>query len=423
MEQHKKITAEIKRNIMSDNKFAEELSENELKELISSYLLEKEKTYRLSLSQRKQMGKEIFDALRKFDVLQDLMDDDEITEIMVNGPEHIFVEKKGKIERVKQQFESTEKLMQLINQMVSACNRSVNETSPIVDARIAESGARINVVLYPIALNGPILTIRRFPKEPITMEKLIMLEAISKEAAFFLKRAVQAKYNIIISGGTGSGKTTFLNALSQYIPSDERIITIEDSAELQILGIENLIRMETRSVAIEGGKTITIRDLIKTSLRMRPNRIIVGEVRGEEALDMIGSAMNCGHDGSMSSAHANSAKDMLTRLENMILMSAEIPISAIRRQIASGVDLIIHLGRMRDKSRKVLEIVEVVDVIEDQITLNPLYVFKETEESKKELLKGRLEKVGELIHTFKMETAGVEMEAEKIQCATTKNRL
>ena len=211
--------------------------------------------------------------------------------------------------------------------------------------------------------------------------------------------------------------------MSQYIPSDERIITIEDSAELQILGIENLIRMETRSVAIEGGKTITIRDLIKTSLRMRPNRIIVGEVRGEEALDMIGSAMNCGHDGSMSSAHANSAKDMLTRLENMILMSAEIPISAIRRQIASVVDLIIHLGRMRDKSRKVLEIVEVVDVIEDQITLNPLYVFKETEESKKELLKGRLEKVGELIHTFKMETAGVEMEAEKIQCATTKNRL
>ena len=415
MEQHKKITAEIKRSIMSDNKFAEELSENELKELISSYLLEKEKTHRLSLSQRKQMGKEIFDALRKFDVLQDLMDDDEITEIMVNGPEHIFVEKKGKIERVKQQFESTEKLMQLINQMVSACNRSVNETSPIVDARIAESGARINVVLYPIALNGPILTIRRFPKEPITMEKLKSLGAISEEAAFFLKRAVQAKYNIIISGGTGSGKTTFLNALSQYIPSDERIITIEDSAELQILGIENLIQLETRNITIEGGRTITIRDLIKTSLRMRPNRIIVGEVRGEEALDMIGSAMNCGHDGSMSSAHANSAKDMLTRLENMILMSAEIPISAIRRQIASGVDLIIHLGRMRDKSRKVLEIVEVVDVMEDQITLNPLYVFKETKDSKKELLKGRLEKVGELIHTYKMETAGVEMEAEKIQ--------
>ena len=409
MDDHKKITAEIKRNIMSDMKFAEELNEEELRELISRYLLEKEKTYKLTLSQRKQMGKEIFDALRKFDVLQDFMDDDEVTEIMVNGPKHIFVERKGKLERIKQQFESGEKLLELINQMVSNCNRSVNESSPIVDARIPKSGERINVVLYPIALNGPILTIRRFPKEPITMHKLIALGAISEEASLFLEKAVKAKYNIIISGGTGSGKTTFLNALSQYIPSDERIITIEDSAELQILGIENLIRLETRNVTMEGGKPITIRDLIQTSLRMRPNRIIVGEVRGEEALDMIGSAMNCGHDGSMSSAHANSAKDMLTRLENMILMSAEIPISAIRRQIASGVDLIIHLGRLRDKSRKVLEIVEVKDVIEDQIILNPLYVFRETEESKKEKVVGRLEQVGELIHTYKMETAGLEM--------------
>ena len=409
MEKQKKIAAEIKRNIMSDMKFAEELNEEELKELISHYLLEKEKTYSLTLSQRKQIGKEIFDALRKFDVLQDYMDDEEVTEIMVNGPEHIFIEKNGKIEAVKQQFESSEKLLQLINQMVSACNRSVNESSPIVDARIAKSGARINVVLSPIALNGPILTIRRFPKEPITMEKLINLEAINEDVATFLKKAVQAKYNIIISGGTGSGKTTFLNALSQYIPSDERIITIEDSAELQIMGIENLIRLETRNVMVEGGRSITIRDLIKTSLRMRPNRIIVGEVRGEEALDMIGSAMNCGHDGSMSSAHANSAKDMLTRLENMILMSAEIPVSAIRRQIASGVDLIIHLGRLRDKSRKVLEIVEITGIQDDQIILNPLYVFKETKESRKERVKGRLEKVGELIHTYKMETAGLDI--------------
>ena len=408
MDEHQRITAEIKRNIMSDTKFAEELNEEELRELISKYLLEKEKTYRLTLSQRKQMGKEIFDALRKFDVLQDFMEDDEITEIMVNGPKHIFVEKNGKIELVKQQFESAEKLLQLVNQMVSSCNRSVNESSPIVDARIPNSGERINVVLSPIALNGPILTIRRFPKEPITMNKLIQLGAVSKEASDFLEKAVKAKYNIIISGGTGSGKTTFLNALSQYIPSDERIITIEDSAELQIMGIENLIRLETRNVAVEGGRNITIRDLIKTSLRMRPNRIIVGEVRGEEALDMIGSAMNCGHDGSMSSAHANSAKDMLSRLENMILMSAEIPISAIRRQIASGVDLIIHLGRLRDKSRKVLEIVEVVDVKNDQIILNPLYVFRETSDYKKDQVKGSLEQVGELIHTYKMQTAGLE---------------
>ena len=298
MEEYKIIASEIKRNIMLDTKFAEELNEEELRELISKYLLEKEKTYRLTLSQRKQIGKEIFDALRKFDVLQDFMEDDEITEIMVNGPKHIFVEKNGKIEPVEQQFESAEKLLQLINQMVSACNRCVNESSPIVDARIPKSGERINVVLSPIALNGPILTIRRFPKEPITMDKLIQLGAISEEASVFLEKAVKAKYNIIISGGTGSGKTTFLNALSQYIPSDERIITIEDSAELQILGIQNLIRLETRNINVEGGKPITIRDLIKTSLRMRPNRIIVGEVRGEEALDMIGSAMNCGHDGS-----------------------------------------------------------------------------------------------------------------------------
>lgn len=401
--------ADIKQKIMSDAKFAEELNEEELKELISKYLLETENTYCLTLLQRKQIGKEIFDALRKFDVLQDFMEDDEITEIMVNGPKHIFVEKNGKIELVKQQFESSEKLLQLINQMVSACNRSVNESSPIVDARIPGSGERINVVLSPIALNGPILTIRRFPKEPITMDKLIRLGAVSEEVTTFLEKAVKAKYNIIISGGTGSGKTTFLNALSQYIPSDERIITIEDSAELQILGIENLIRLETRNVTVEGGKPITIRDLIKTSLRMRPNRIIVGEVRGEEAIDMIGSAMNCGHDGSMSSAHANSAKDMLSRLENMILMSSEIPISAIRRQIASGVDLIIHLGRLRDKSRKVLEIVEVKEVKEDQIVLNPLYIFKETVDSQKDKVKGRLEKVGDLIHTYKMETAGLEI--------------
>ena len=409
MSEQKQIMTEIKRNVMSDTKFAEELTEEELRELISKHLLEKERTYRLTLSQRKQMGKEIFDALRKFDVLQDFMDDDEITEIMVNGPKHIFVEKNGKVEAVKQQFESVEKLLQLINQMVSACNRSVNESSPIVDARIPKSGERINVVLSPIALNGPILTIRRFPKEPITMDKLMKLGAISKEASEFLENAVKAKYNIVISGGTGSGKTTFLNALSQYIPSDERIITIEDSAELQIMGIENLIRLETRSINIEGGKSITIRDLIKASLRMRPNRIIVGEVRGEEALDMIGSAMNCGHDGSMSSAHANSAKDMLSRLENMILMSAEIPISAIRRQIASGVDLIIHLGRLRDKSRRVIEIVEVVGIKEEQIILNPLYEFKEMEDSKKDQVKGSLEEVGKLIHTYKMEMAGLEI--------------
>ena len=404
----KEKVLELQKKIMEDLDFGEELSDEQLKDLISKYLLEKEKKYSFSLQQRKQIGKEIFDSFRKLDILQDFIDDEEITEIMVNGSEAIFVEKQGRIYKTNLKFESKEKLLQVINHIVSRCNRSVNESIPIVDARL-EQGARVNVVLSPIALNGPILTIRKFSKMPITMKKLVELEAISEEAVDFLKKAVIAKYNIIISGGTGSGKTTFLNALSQYIPEDERIITIEDSAELQIIGIENLISMETRNANLEGGKQITIRDLIKTSLRMRPDRIIVGEVRGEEAGDMIGSAMNCGHDGSMSSAHANSAADMLLRLENMILMSASLPVEAVRRQIASGVDIIIHLGRMRDKSRKVLEISEVKGMEKEQIILNPVFKFRETSEKKNKKVEGKLERVGSLIHVYKMETAGVEL--------------
>lgn len=398
---------ELQKKIMEDLDFGEELSDEQLKELISRHLLEKEKKYAFSLQQRKQIGKEIFDSFRKLDILQDFIDDDEITEIMVNGEDAIFIEKQGSIYKTNLKFESKEKLLQVINHIVSRCNRSVNESTPIVDARL-EQGARVNVVLSPIALNGPILTIRKFSKMPITMKRLVELEAVSEEAVDFLKKAVIAKYNIIISGGTGTGKTTFLNALSGYIPGDERIITIEDSAELQIIGIENLISMETRNANMEGGNRITIRDLIKTSLRMRPDRIIVGEVRGEEAGDMIGSAMNCGHDGSMSSAHANSAADMLLRLENMILMSASLPIEAIRRQIASGVDVIIHLGRMRDKSRKVLEISEVKGMEKEQIVLNPIFKFRETSEKKSKKVEGKLERVGNLIHIYKMETAGVE---------------
>ena len=408
MGEEKEKVLELQKKIMEDLDFGEELSDEQLKDLISKYLLEKEKKYSFSLQQRKQIGKEIFDSFRKLDILQDFIDDEEITEIMVNGSEAIFVEKQGRIYKTNLKFESKEKLLQVINHIVSRCNRSVNESIPIVDARL-EQGARVNVVLSPIALNGPILTIRKFSKMPITMKKLVELEAISEEAVDFLKKAVIAKYNIIISGGTGSGKTTFLNALSQYIPEDERIITIEDSAELQIIGIENLISMETRNANLEGGKQITIRDLIKTSLRMRPDRIIVGEVRGEEAGDMIGSAMNCGHDGSMSSAHANSAADMLLRLENMILMSASLPVEAVRRQIASGVDIIIHLGRMRDKSRKVLEISEVKGMEKEQIILNPVFKFRETSEKKNKKVEGKLERVGSLIHVYKMETAGVEL--------------
>ena len=396
----------IRRKIMEDLEFGEELSDVQMQELISRHLLGKEELQNLSLQERKQIGKDIFYSLRRLDVLQELLEDDKVTEIMVNGPSHIFVEKEGKIAKLSLEFESREKLLQVIQQIAADCNRTINESSPIVDARLS-NGSRVNAVLYPIALNGPVLTIRRFSNKPMTMERLQQLGAVSKEAIEFLKKAVKARYNILVSGGTGSGKTTFLNALSQYIPKDERVITIEDSAELQLWGVQNLVRLETRNANMEGGKVITIRDLIKTSLRMRPDRIVVGEVRGEEALDMIGSAMNCGHDGSMSTAHANSAEDMLTRLETMILMGVELPVSAIRRQIASGIDLIVHLGRLRDKSRKVLEITEVIGVQQEQIILNPIFQFQETGINHQERVIGELKKTGELIHVYKMESAGI----------------
>lgn len=396
----------LRQEMMKELAFGDELSDEEMQELISRYLLRKSEGCSLSLQERKQIGKEIFYSLRRLDVLQELLEDERITEIMVNGPDHIFVEQEGKVKRLPVEFESGEKLLQVIGQIVAGCNRTVNESSPIVDARLP-GGSRVNVVLYPIALNGPILTIRRFSAAPMTMDRLKEYGAVSQEVIHFLKKAVKARYNILVSGGTGSGKTTFLNALSQYIPADERVITIEDSAELQLWSVENLIRMETRNANLEGGKTITIRDLIKASLRMRPDRIIVGEVRGAEALDMIGSAMNCGHDGSMSTAHANSAADMLIRLETMILMGVELPVSAIRRQIASGIDLIVHLGRLRDKSRKVLEITEISGMKEDQIILNPLYRFQEMNSLKEERLKGGLVKVGQLINRYKMESAGI----------------
>lgn len=406
MKNKKEKIDQIRKQIIEDLKFKEELSDENMKELISRYLLEKDVITEFTLKERKSIGKEIFDSLRKMDVLQDLLEDEDITEIMVNGPNHIFVERKGKITKIDREFNSKENLLQIINYITARCNREVNESSPIVDARLS-TGERVNVVLSPIALNGPILTIRRFPKIPMSMERLMQFGAIHEEAAEFLKKAVRAKYNIIVSGGTGSGKTSFLNALSQYIPSEERIITIEDSAELQLQGIENLIRMETRIMNIEGGKNITIRDLIKTSLRMRPDRILVGEVRGEEAMDMVGSAMNCGHDGSMSTIHANSSADVLSRLENMFLMASEIPIDAIRRQIASGIDLMIHLGRLRDKSRKILEITEVIGMEAGEVVLNPLYIFQENPGKVGSKVEGGLIKVGKMVHTRKMEIAGI----------------
>lgn len=385
--------------------YSRDYSDEEVQDLIDELLVRESRETPLTLAERTRLRKELFHAVRKLDVLQELVDDPRITEIMINGPDNIFIEQEGRLYRSELRFDSEEKLHNMIQQIVADCNRVVNEASPIVDARL-RNGARVNVVLSPVALNGPIVTIRRFPDHPITMEDLISYGSITSEVCAWLHKLVQAKYNIFISGGTGSGKTTFLNALSDYIPSEERIITIEDSAELQIRNIPNLVRMETRNANVEGCQEITIRDLIKTSLRMRPDRIIVGEVRGGEAFDMM-QCLNTGHDGSMSTGHANSSKDMLSRLENMILMGIEIPLTAIKQQIASGIDIIIHLGRLRDKSRKVLEIVEVIGYMEGEIVLKPLYRFEETGEDAEGRILGALQKKGELTYVEKLQSAGL----------------
>lgn len=395
----------LKEKLLESIDYSRESSDEEIRELIDEMLVRESREQPISLAERNRLRKELFHAVRKLDVLQELVDDPQITEIMINGPDHIFIEKNGKLIKSDLRFDSGEKLQNVIQQIVSDCNRTVNEASPIVDARL-ENGSRVNVVLSPVALNGPIVTIRRFPDKPITMEDLVSFGSVTEEVCEWLDRLVRAKYNIFISGGTGSGKTTFLNALSDYIPGEERIITIEDSAELQIRRIENIVRMETRNENVEGCRAITIRDLIRTSLRMRPDRIIVGEVRGGEAFDMM-QCLNTGHDGSMSTGHANSSRDMLSRLENMILMGMEIPLEAIRQQIASGIDIIIHLGRLRDKSRRVLEIVEVLDYRDGEIRLNPLYQFEETGESDGGRISGILRKKGELSYVEKLQSAGL----------------
>ncbi|MBD5453053.1 MAG: CpaF family protein [Lachnospiraceae bacterium] len=399
------LRKQLKEKLNAELDYSREISDEEMQELIDEFLIKEGKKQALSLAEKEKLRKELFHAVRKLDVLQELVDDTDITEIMINGAEHIFIEKKGKLSRLEQKFESKEKLEDVIQQIVAACNRVVNEASPIVDARL-ENGARVNVVLSPVALNGPVVTIRRFPDRPITMEDLVSFGSISEEVCEWLQKLVEAKYNIFISGGTGSGKTTFLNALSNYIPKEERIITIEDSAELQILNIPNIVRMETRNANVEGCREITIRDLIKTSLRMRPDRIIVGEVRGGEAFDML-QCLNTGHDGSMSTGHANSSKDMMSRLENMILMGMELPLNAIRQQIASGIDILVHLGRLRDKSRKVLEIAEVLGFEQGEIQLKPLYRFHEKGEDVKGKIIGVLEKKGELTYVEKLKAAGI----------------
>lgn len=384
--------------------FSREMTDAEIQDMIDDLVVSMGRNYVLSLKERQELGKSVFHSIRKLDILQELVDCEEITEIMINGMESIFIEKAGCIHKWNKHFETREKLENVIQQIVAKCNRVVNEASPIVDARL-ENGSRVNIVLAPVALNGPIVTIRRFSDKPIFMEDLISYGSITRQAAAELKRLVIAGYNILISGGTGSGKTTFLNALSHDIPKTERIVTIEDSAELKLQEIPNLVRLETRNASTDGVQAITIRDLIKSALRMRPDRIIVGEVRGSEAIDML-QAFNTGHDGSLSTGHANSSKDMLTRLETMVLMGIELPLSAVRRQIASGVDIIVHLGRLRDKSRRVLEIVEILGFENEEIQTMPIYQFQESGEENGKVL-GELIKVNEITHTEKLKASGV----------------
>ena len=379
------------------------ISDEELYEMIDELIAFKEKEYRLSLRPKLKLRNSLFDSFRRLDILQELLDDKDITEIMVNGKEDIFIEKKGRSIRLNKRFKSNEQLEDMIQQIVSEVNRVVNVSSPIADARLKD-GSRVHIVLPPVSLVGPIITIRKFP-EVISMERLILLEAINKKASDFLKKLVRAGYNIFISGGTNSGKTTFLNALSAYIPDDERVITIEDSAELQLKHIKNIVRLEAKPANIQGEKAVSIADLIKASLRMNPSRIVVGEVRGAEALDML-QAMNTGHDGSLSTGHGNSPKDMLSRLETMVLSAADLPLAAIRSQISSAVDIMIHLGRLRDKSRKVLSIAEVGDCINGEIKLNRLYEFREQKESRMDKVVGELKKLSELENKTKLKLAG-----------------
>ena len=373
-----------------------EESDQGVMENIDSLIGDYCRTTYMPISRREALRRELFSSVRKMDVLEELLEDDTITEIMVNRWDKIFIEKDGKIFPLDKTFSSPEKLDDVIQQMASRCNRVINTLQPIVDARL-KNGERINAVIAPVALDGPILTIRRFPNEPITMEKLLEMDSITKEAAKVLKVLIRAGYTILIGGGTGAGKTTFLNALSQYIPEDERVITIEDNAELQLQGLPNLVRLECRQANIEKNQEISIGDLLKTCLRMRPSRIIVGEVRSREAAELL-QAVNVGNDGSLSTIHANSCKDMISRLETMVLMGIDLPVPVIRRQILSGFDIFIHLGRMRDKSRKVMEICEIDKMCDGEILLNPLFVRKQ-----------KLEKTGELIHREKLGKAGISL--------------
>lgn len=407
-EEMTKVIMEIQEVILQKLDINSSISDQTILSLIEESVLRFAHTVYLSMDEKKEVIQRTFYAIRKLDVLQEILEDQEITEIMVNGPDQIFIEKQGRLEPYPKKFLSKEKLEDVIQQIVGKVNRTVNESSPIVDVRL-QDGSRVNVVLPPVAINGPIVTIRKFPADPITMEHLVSIQSITMQAAEFLKKLVQAKYNIFISGGTGSGKTTFLNALSAYIPKEERIITIEDSAELQIQNIPNLVRLEVRNANLEGKNEVTIRDLIRSALRMRPDRIILGEVRDAAAYDLL-SVMNTGHDGSLSTGHANSPKDMLRRLEALVLTAVDIPLLAVRSQIASAIDIVVQLGRLRDRSRKVLEIDEMIGMDGTEIIMRPLYCFKEQGEDEKGNVIGQLAATqNALYHTQKLKAAGMEL--------------
>ena len=405
VQEEAEVFIRLKEQILERIDLSREVPDEEIQDLIDQVILACKSERHIPLDERCRLRKELFHALRRLDVLQELLDEPDVTEIMVNGMDGIFVEKNGRLTRSEKRFRSADRIQDIVRQMTAACNRTVNESQPIVDARL-ENGARLHVVLPPVAVNGPIITIRRFPKEPMTMKRLMELESISEEEASFLEKTVRAGYSILVAGGTGSGKTTFLNALSEYIPSDERVIVIEDTAELQIRSVENLVRLETRSAVMEDSREITIRDLIRASLRMRPSRIIVGEVRGAEAFELL-TCLNTGHDGGICTCHANSTRDTVTRLETMVLMGMELPLQAIRRQIASGIDVIVYLGRLRDKSRRLLEITEVTGMEGEQVAFNPLFSFRETGEVSGRIV-GVQERMGEMKHTEKFLRAGME---------------
>ena len=400
------LVDDIKR-FVSENVSLSKISDEELAERIDQIVTDRLKDIYCPIETKVSISQQVYSSIRGFGLLDSIISDDSITEVMINGPEKIFIEKKGRLTRLDKKFESQRKLEDVIQRIVGLAGREVNQANPICDTRLPD-GSRVNVVLPPIALCGPTITIRKFSKEPMTINKLIEYCSITQEIADKLELLVKAKYNIFISGGTGSGKTTFLNALSNFIPKDERIITIEDSAELQITGIDNLVSLETRNANASGAGQVTIRDLIKSSLRMRPERIIVGECRGGEALDML-QAMNTGHDGSLSTGHANSTEDMLSRLETMVLQGADgLPLEAIKQQIASAVDIIIHLSRLRDKSRKTMAITEVVGIKNGEIELNPLYECKEDENSTMDKVSGRLVRTGNpLKNDYKLKLSGI----------------